>query len=224
MSNQPSSASAPSDQEPLPKRQKAEEAIEFIDDKEEIGVKTASMRNETQQDDVAVGNISATITTMTSNYRTESSSSNVIDMMKKYPNLLTKSNYDEQAFANYLKDHDIESLKDLQQKMTFRTGAYCERCGVDSEELEKLLKEACEKSIEDVLHQRIVYFSEEGLEEVKLANGRFTEGVATYIAGPNTDKDQRKDDICLVMGPSGSGKTFYALKGLSRKESSKGGS
>ncbi|KAL7556889.1 hypothetical protein ACA910_022405 [Epithemia clementina (nom. ined.)] len=181
MSYQPSSASAPSDQEPLPKRQKAEEAIEFIDDKEEIGVKTAWMQNKTQQDDVAIGNISATITTMTLNYRNESSSLNVLDMMKKYPNLLTKYNYNEQAFETYLKDHDIESLKDLQQKMTFRTSAYCGECGVNFVELEKLLKEACEKSIEDVLHQRIVYFSEYGLEEMKLANGRFTEGVATYM-------------------------------------------
>ncbi|KAL7577225.1 hypothetical protein ACA910_003553 [Epithemia clementina (nom. ined.)] len=166
----------------------------------------------------------ATTTTITSNYRTESSSSNVLDMMQKYPNLLTESNYDEQAFETYLKEHDIKSLKDLQLKMTFSTLAYCAKCGVNFVELEKLLKEACEKSIEDVLHQRIEYLSEDGFEEVKLANDRFTEGVATYVAGPNTGKDQRKDDICLVMGPSGSGKTFYALKGLSRKESSKGGS
>ncbi|KAL7577219.1 hypothetical protein ACA910_003549 [Epithemia clementina (nom. ined.)] len=166
----------------------------------------------------------ATTTTITSNYRTESSSSNVLDMMQKYPNLLTESNYDEQAFETYLKEHGIKSLKDLQLKMTFSTAAYCGECGVNFVELEKLLKEACEKSIEDVLHQRIEYLSEDGFEEVKLANDRFTEGVATYVAGPNTGKDQRKDDICLVMGPSGSGKTFYALKGLSRKESSKGGS
>ncbi|KAL7563441.1 hypothetical protein ACA910_004629 [Epithemia clementina (nom. ined.)] len=224
MSHQPSSASAPSDQEPLPKRQKAEEAIDFIVDKEEIGVKTASMRNETQQDKVAVGNISATTTTMTSNYRTESSSSNVLDMMQKYPNLLTESNYNEQAFETYLKDHDIESLKDLKQKMTFRTFGYCAKCGVNFVELEKLLKQTCEERLEDFLHQQVEIIGGGGEEELKSANARFS-NEAVDVAGPtDNEDDQRKDDICLVMGPSGSGKTFYALKGLSRKKSSKGGS
>ncbi|KAL7569507.1 hypothetical protein ACA910_013886 [Epithemia clementina (nom. ined.)] len=163
-------------------------------------------QNETREDDVALGNISA-------DYRTESSSSNVLDMMKKYPNLLTKSNYDEQAFEKYLKEHGIESLKDLEQKMTFSTFGYCAECGVNFVELEKLLKEACEKSIEDVLHQQVEVIGEGGSEEVKLANSRFSKE-AVYVAGPSRGKDQRAEDICLVMGPSGSGKTFFALKGL----------
>ncbi|KAL7565819.1 hypothetical protein ACA910_007381 [Epithemia clementina (nom. ined.)] len=105
-------------------------------------------QNERREDDVALGNISA-------DYRTESSSSNVLDMMQKYPNLLTKSNYNEQAFETYLKEHDIESLKDLQQKMTFSTLAYCGECGVNFVELEKLLKQTCEERLEDFLHQQV---------------------------------------------------------------------
>ncbi|KAL7559770.1 hypothetical protein ACA910_010439 [Epithemia clementina (nom. ined.)] len=176
-------------------------------------------QNERREDNVALGIISA-------DYRTESSSSNVLDMMKKYPNLLTKSNYNEQAFENYLKEHDIESLKDLQQKIAQEplTFVYCERCGVDSEELEKLLKQTCEERLEDFLHQQVEIIGGGGEEELKSANERFSKE-AVDVAGPTDNgNDQRKDDICLVMGPSGSGKTFYALKGLSRKKSSKGGS
>ncbi|KAL7563456.1 hypothetical protein ACA910_004642 [Epithemia clementina (nom. ined.)] len=175
-------------------------------------------QNETPEDNGALGNISA-------DYRTESSSSSVLDMMKKYPNLLTESNYDEQAFENYLKEHDIESLKDLQQKIAHEplTFGYCAECGVNFRELNKLLKEACEKSIEDVLHQQVEVIGEGGSEEVKLANSRFSKE-AVYVAGPSRGKDQRAEDICLVMGPSGSGKTFFALKGLPTWESSEDGS
>ncbi|KAL7557554.1 hypothetical protein ACA910_018430 [Epithemia clementina (nom. ined.)] len=172
--------------------------------------------NERREDDVALGNISA-------DYRTESSSSNVLNMMKKYPNLLTKSNYNEQDFETYLKEHGIESLKDLQLKMTFETLAYCGECGVNFRELNKLLKEACEKSIEDVLHQQVEVIGEGGLEEVKWSNERFSKE-AVYVAGPSRGKDQRAEDICLVMGPSGSGKTFFALKGLPTWELSEDGS
>ncbi|KAL7557097.1 hypothetical protein ACA910_011915 [Epithemia clementina (nom. ined.)] len=173
-------------------------------------------QNERREDDVALGNISA-------DYRTESSSSNVLNMMKKYPNLLTKSNYNEQDFETYLKEHGIESLKDLQLKMTFETAAYCGECGVNFRELNKLLKEACEKSIEDVLHQQVEVIGEGGLEEVKWSNERFSKE-AVYVAGPSRGKDQRAEDICLVMGPSGSGKTFFAIKGLPTWELSEDGS
>ncbi|KAL7558864.1 hypothetical protein ACA910_003395 [Epithemia clementina (nom. ined.)] len=168
----------------------------------------------------------ATTTTITLDYRTESSSSNVLEMMQKYPNLLTKSNYNEQAFETYLKEHGIESLKDLQLKIAQEplTFVYCERCGVDSEELEKLLKQTCEERLEDFLHQQVEIIGGGGEEELKLADEIFSKE-AVDVAGPTDEEnDQRKDDICLVMGPSGSGKTFYALKDLSRKKSSKGGS
>ncbi|KAL7555920.1 hypothetical protein ACA910_017399 [Epithemia clementina (nom. ined.)] len=107
--------------------------------------------------------------------------------------------------------------------MTFETFGYCAECGVNFRELNKLLKEACEKSIEDVLHQQVEVIGEGGSEEVELANTRYSKE-AVYVAGPSTGKDQRAEDICLVMGPSGSGKTFFALKGLPTWESSEDGS
>ncbi|KAL7565432.1 hypothetical protein ACA910_020821 [Epithemia clementina (nom. ined.)] len=221
MYHQPSSASAPSDQEPLPKRQKAEEAIEFIVGEVEIGVNTASMQNEKRQDEVAVVNISATTATMTLDYGTESSSSLVLVMMKKYATL-KKPNYNEQAFETYLKEQGIDSLNDLQQKMTFSTLAHCGECGVNFVELEKLLKQACGKSIEDALHQQVVVIGEGASKELELANKRYSKE-AVYVTGPWRNKDQRAEDICLVMGPSGSGKTFFALKDLATRESSEDG-
>ncbi|KAL7572158.1 hypothetical protein ACA910_005514 [Epithemia clementina (nom. ined.)] len=170
--SQPSSR-AQSDQEPHIKRQKAEEAIEFIGAEQEISVKTASMENEERQDEVAGGNISAT------------------------------SKLGAYSYTSQVASHkSIEDVLHGQVEVIGEGGAY-------------------RKSAEYVLDGQVeaIGGGEDGINEVHLANTRFAEGVGHVDCRPPYCKDERREDICFLMGPRGSGKTFYALKGLSRIES-----